>query len=232
MEAMILNDRFAASASRPAALFGTACGARLKRSASSPPISRNKCRTLPQFGRERAEIEAASWRHPNLVIEGTPLFLEDEFAIGRIRLRRISVSFLVAVTVFVACVAATLGLASAARAAETQQTSSQLAALGRPNDVNSGSLLVASKEPSFYVEAPWLKTDVAIDVSGPIAEAATMLVQKSSTVNLPQTAMRADEQITRGFTMLLLALMAASGLAVWRRRLKSVVMIGAKRDGR
>ncbi|MBY4606113.1 marine proteobacterial sortase target protein [Rhizobium sp. 9T] len=96
------------------------------------------------------------------------MFLEDEFAIGRMRMRRISISFLVAATAFVACLAAMLGLASAARA-EAQQTSGQLAALVRPNDVNSGSLLFPSKEPGFYVEAPRLKTDVTIDVSGPIA---------------------------------------------------------------
>ncbi|AGS22796.1 marine proteobacterial sortase target protein [Rhizobium etli] len=96
------------------------------------------------------------------------MFLEDEFTIGRMRMRRISISCLVAVTAFVACIAAMLGLASAARA-ETRQASGQLAALVRPNDVNSGSLLFPSKEPGFYVEAPRLKTDVAIDVSGPIA---------------------------------------------------------------
>ncbi|ARO31070.1 von Willebrand factor A domain-containing protein [Rhizobium sp. NXC14] len=96
------------------------------------------------------------------------MFLEDEFAIGRMRMRRISISCLVAITVFVACIAAMLGLASAARA-ETPQASGQLAAFVRPNDVNSGSLLFPSKEPGFYVEAPRLKTDVAIDVSGPIA---------------------------------------------------------------
>ncbi|OWV70118.1 marine proteobacterial sortase target protein [Rhizobium sp. R634] len=96
------------------------------------------------------------------------MFLEDELAIGRIRMRRISISFLVAATAFVACIAAMLGLASVARA-EAQQASGQLAALVRPNDVNSGSLLFPSKEPGFYVEAPRLKTDVAIDVSGPVA---------------------------------------------------------------
>ncbi|EJC80472.1 marine proteobacterial sortase target protein [Rhizobium leguminosarum bv. trifolii WSM2297] len=96
------------------------------------------------------------------------MFLEDEYAIGRIRARRISISFLVAITAFAACIAAMLGLASTARA-EARQGSGQLAALVRPNDVNSGSLLFPSKEPGFYVEAPRLKTDVAIDVSGPIA---------------------------------------------------------------
>nr|AOO89429.1 membrane protein [Rhizobium leguminosarum bv. trifolii] len=97
------------------------------------------------------------------------MFLEDEFAIGRIRARRISVSVLVAFTIFAACITAVLGLASAARAAETPQASAELAALVRPNDVRSGSLLFPSKEPGFYVEAPRLKSDVAIDVSGPIA---------------------------------------------------------------
>ncbi|MBX5103669.1 marine proteobacterial sortase target protein [Rhizobium lentis] len=96
------------------------------------------------------------------------MFLEDEFAIGRIRMRRISISFLVAITALVACIAAMFGLASAARA-ETAQASSQLAALVRPNDVNSGSLLFPSKEPGFFVEAPRVKSDVAVGVSGPIA---------------------------------------------------------------
>ena len=58
-----------------------------------------------------------------------------------------------------------------------------------------------------------------------------LIAQKSSTVNLPQTATRADEQIMRGLTMLLLALAAASGLAIWRRRFKGLVSAGAKRDG-
>jgi Ca-activated chloride channel family protein len=35
----------------------------------------------------------------------------------------------------------------------------------------------------------------------------------------------------RGLTMLLLALTAASGLAIWRRRIKGLVTAGAKRDG-
>ncbi|MBB4291204.1 putative PurR-regulated permease PerM [Rhizobium leguminosarum] len=153
------------------------------------------------------------------------MFLEDELAVGRMRMRRISVSLFVAVTALVACIAAIVGFASAARA-ETQQASNQLAALVRPNGVNSGS------PAGFYVEAPWLKPDVAIDVSGPIAKAATMVAQKSSTMNLTQTATQAEEQIIRGLTMLLLALTAASGLAVWRRRLKGIVLIGAKPDGR
>jgi len=67
--------------------------------------------------------------------------------------------------------------------------------------------------------------------AAPTAKAATMIAQKSSTVNLPQTATRADEQIIRGLTMLLLALTAASGLAIWRRRIKRVIAVGAKRYG-
>jgi Ca-activated chloride channel family protein len=37
-----------------------------------------------------------------------------------------------------------------------------------PNGVNMGSLLFPSKEQGYFVEAPRLKTDVTIDVSGPI----------------------------------------------------------------
>ena len=45
----------------------------------------------------------------------------------------------------------------------------QIASLVRPNDMNSGGLLLPSKRPGFYVEAPRLATDVNIDISGPIA---------------------------------------------------------------
>ncbi|WP_425376290.1 hypothetical protein [Rhizobium vallis] len=152
------------------------------------------------------------------------MFLEDEFAIGRMRMRRVSVSFLVAVTAFVACIAAMLGFASAARA-ETQPAFTELAALVRPNDVDSGSLLFPSEAPGFHVEAPRLKETTA---AAPTAKAATMIAQKTQTVNLPQTATRADEQIMRGLTILLMALTAASGLAVWRRRLKGLIGAGAK----
>ncbi len=40
-----------------------------------------------------------------------------------------------------------------------------------PNGVNMGTLLLPSREPGYYVEAPRLKTDVQIDVSGPILRA-------------------------------------------------------------
>ncbi|MAY63706.1 MAG: marine proteobacterial sortase target protein [Rhizobiales bacterium] len=65
----------------------------------------------------------------------------------------------------VACCAIFVLMITGARA-ETR-----LAGLVRPNDVNSGSLLLPSKEPGFFVEAPRLKTDVTIDVDGPILRA-------------------------------------------------------------
>jgi Ca-activated chloride channel homolog len=64
-----------------------------------------------------------------------------------------------------ACCAILILLVSGARA------DTRLAGLVRPNDVNSGSLLLPSKEPGFFVEAPRLKTDVTIDVDGPILRA-------------------------------------------------------------
>lgn len=50
-------------------------------------------------------------------------------------------------------------------------TQTRLAGLVRPNDVNSGTLLLPSKEPGFFVQAPRLKTDVFIDISGSILRA-------------------------------------------------------------
>ncbi|WP_454850108.1 marine proteobacterial sortase target protein [Rhizobium binxianense] len=97
------------------------------------------------------------------------MFLEDEFATERLRAHRISISFLIALTALAASITVMLGLFSVVRAEETAQKTRELAGLVRPNDVNSGSLLFPSKEPGFYVEAPRLKTDVEIDVSGPIA---------------------------------------------------------------
>lgn len=72
-----------------------------------------------------------------------------------------------------ACLALMTLLVVEARSSETGSpatTASQtrLAGLVRPDDMNSGALLLPSKEPGFYVEAPRLKTDVVIDVSGTI----------------------------------------------------------------
>ncbi|RDJ11346.1 marine proteobacterial sortase target protein [Rhizobium grahamii] len=97
------------------------------------------------------------------------MFLEDEFAIRRLRARRVSISLLVAFVAFAASILMTFGLVTTVYAEEGQQKVEQLAGLVRPNDVNSGSLLFPAKEPGFFVEAPRLKTDVHVDVSGPIA---------------------------------------------------------------
>jgi len=99
------------------------------------------------------------------------MFLEDEFATERLRVRRVAISFLIAFTAFFASIMMTAGLVSVARAEEvaTPKAATQLAGLVRPNDVNSGSLLFPSKEPGFFIEAPRLKTDVEMDVSGPVA---------------------------------------------------------------
>ncbi len=98
------------------------------------------------------------------------MFLEDEFATERLRASRVSFSFLIAFTTFFASLMMAAGLVSTARAEEAQpQKVEQLAGLVRPNDVNSGSLLFPSKEPGFFIEAPRLKTDVQMDVSGPVA---------------------------------------------------------------
>lgn len=71
----------------------------------------------------------------------------------------------------------TLGDAFAApKAGENDQPVLELANLVRPNDLNSGGLLLPSKRPGFYVQAPRLATDVNIDVSGPIAR--TIVTQR------------------------------------------------------
>ncbi len=98
------------------------------------------------------------------------MFLEDEVTIRRLRAGRVSISLLIAFVAFAASILVTSGLVTAAYAAEEPaQKPQQLAGLVRPNDVNSGSLLFPAKEPGFFVEAPRLKTDVEMDVTGPIA---------------------------------------------------------------
>ncbi len=64
------------------------------------------------------------------------------------------------------------GIAGEALAEEAKPVGSdkvQLASYVRPNDMNMGGLLLPSKEPGQYVEAPRLSTDVEISVNGPIA---------------------------------------------------------------
>lgn len=135
------------------------------------------------------------------------MFLEDLFLRGRLGRRRISVSLLVAVIAFAACVATISGLA---RAAGAPQAFGQLAALVRSNDDIGGSTFMTIN-PGENAEPE---------------QAATPIAQKTSIVPLPQT--RADERIIHGLTMLLLALTAASGLAVWRRRLKGFLAVGGQ----
>jgi len=55
-----------------------------------------------------------------------------------------------------------------------------------------------------------------------VAPAAELIAQSSVSAKLPHMATRADEQILRGIVMLLAALVAASGLAVWRRRVRGI----------
>ena len=97
------------------------------------------------------------------------MFVEDEFVIRRLRASRVSISLLVAFVAFAASIVMTFGLVTTVYAEESQQKVEQPAGLVRPNDVNSGSLLFPAKEPGFFIEAPRLKTDVQMDVSGPIA---------------------------------------------------------------
>jgi Ca-activated chloride channel family protein len=64
--------------------------------------------------------------------------------------------------------------------------------------------------------------------AAPTPKAASLIAQRSASIQLPQTATRADEQIARGVTMMVLALVAASGLMAWRRRSATA---GVSRDG-
>lgn len=104
------------------------------------------------------------------------MFLDDEDHATRLRAKRALSQIRIAFTAALACIAMLIGLTVTAHAQATPPTAppgahatSEVAALVRPGDMNMGALLFPSKEPGFYVEAPRLKTDVAIDVSGPIA---------------------------------------------------------------
>jgi hypothetical protein len=58
--------------------------------------------------------------------------------------------------------------------------------------------------------------------AAPTVKAVGLGAQNSVSVKLPQRATGADERITRGSLMLLAALVATCGLAIWRRRLHGV----------
>jgi Ca-activated chloride channel family protein len=62
--------------------------------------------------------------------------------------------------------------------------------------------------------------------AAPTPAAANLIAQRSASVKLPQTATLADQQIMQGLTMLLAALAAAGGFAIWRRRLRGLVISG------
>ncbi len=64
--------------------------------------------------------------------------------------------------------------------------------------------------------------------AAPTPKAANLIAQRSASIQLPQTATRADEQIARGVTMMVLALLAATGLMAWKRR---NAMAGGTRRG-
>ncbi|MFS8052153.1 MULTISPECIES: marine proteobacterial sortase target protein [Rhizobium] len=100
------------------------------------------------------------------------MFLDDECTTERLRARSLLSSFSIVMITLAALAVMMLSLITTARAEiadQPGQSGQQLAGLIRPNDVNSGSLLFPSKEPGYYVEAPRLKTDVEIDVTGPVS---------------------------------------------------------------
>jgi len=71
-----------------------------------------------------------------------------------------------AIVALTACFTMLAVLLAQAEAAQTR-----MAGLVRPNDVNSGTLLLPSKEPGFFVQAPRLNTNVEFDVNGSIIRA-------------------------------------------------------------
>ncbi len=93
------------------------------------------------------------------------MFIDDEIAYAQTRRAPfkalLSAALIAAVGVFVVMSC----MANSALAA------SGTSPLLTPNGVNMGTLLLPSREPGYYVEAPRLKTDVQIDVSGPILRA-------------------------------------------------------------
>jgi hypothetical protein len=120
------------------------------------------------------------------------MFLEDEFVTRRLRASRVSISLLVAFVAFAASILMTFGLVTTAYAEDGQ--------------AGHASMQLAA---SHMAAAPAAKT-------------TELIAQTSASVKWQQTATRADDQILRGIVMLLAAMMAASGLAVWHRRLRGI----------
>ncbi|MCB1422725.1 MAG: marine proteobacterial sortase target protein [Nitratireductor sp.] len=92
-----------------------------------------------------------------------------------LRIRQAALHLVVNLTVIFAIALASFGLMSAASSAfaQTTQTADAMPVIKanfvRPNDMNTGALLLPSTRPGQYVEAPRLATDVDIAVNGPIA---------------------------------------------------------------
>lgn len=97
----------------------------------------------------------------------------DQMTAGRPAFRRAGAAALaVNLVAFIAILFAGIVTARSVQAQDTAAQATPLPVrLVRPNDMGSGALLLPSKKPDFYVEAPRLETDVAITVSGPIARA-------------------------------------------------------------
>ncbi len=91
----------------------------------------------------------------NLLVRGHPL------GWSRVLLRRAGMAGAALLTAF---------LGSSALRADTTPTQ-QPAGYVEPSEMGTGSLLLKTVEPGHYLEAPRLKTDVSITVTGPIARA-------------------------------------------------------------
>ncbi|SIQ25813.1 Ca-activated chloride channel family protein [Rhizobium sp. RU20A] len=101
------------------------------------------------------------------------MFLDDLLT-ERAQRRRASHRMGLVLVALLACIVMVGGLATKSRAetavptvAETTSVT-EPAGYVRPNDMGTGALLFPSREPGYFVEAPRLSTDVAIDVSGPV----------------------------------------------------------------
>lgn len=128
------------------------------------------------------------------------MFLEDEFAARRVRARRVSISLMVAVVAVTASSLMISGLISAAHADEGRVVSSSSTAAAAGVVPDNGQALIQLAASPIMVASP-----------------AAMTTQ--------HTASQADQQIMRGLTVMLLALMATSALAVWHRRLRGLLGI-------
>lgn len=97
------------------------------------------------------------------------MFLDDDYLPQRVRMRHAFSSLWIAIAALCACILMITGATTSARAETAPSRASDVSGLVTPNDVNSGTLLLPSREPGYFVEAPRLKTDVEITVSGPIS---------------------------------------------------------------